>query len=439
MKKKLDKLNNFLFFNILLLILFVIFFSSYKILVKYYPLNIFYIIILFAFLFDLIFWIFSFLNKKKKEFVLSNISLYFFLFIFNYLFSSVHDNEREASYLEKYEKLYLKSGIYLNFRPKAIRDKNNYNIYPLGSIPEKKMFFCNEDLKKDLFISNDEYGFNNPAGIKYFNSDIMLIGDSFTQGECVENKNNISNNLKNYYSDREILNFGMGGSGPISHLAIIREYAASFKPKNILIFIVGNNDRWDLNSEYQNKILKNYVNYKNYTQGLINKKHLITNLIDDEFNQTFKNFEMINNNFFIKLKNFFTLQKTRAYITSRIHILLNESLSRYNFELDKHVIDLIYEEKNKINSNLFIIYLPDYYELFSEDKNYVLLRNQYIQILNEKKIKYINFYPLFKDLIRQKNYTKKDFFVLGFSENHYTAEIYKFIADTIIKKNILKF
>ena len=423
----------------LIILLFLFFFSVNKALEARYPYNIYYIFLTIFFLFNLLFCIFSFFYKKKKEYILCNLSLYFFLFTLNLLLTIFYDSNREIEFIKKYKKLYLENGIYLNFRPKALSELNNLEFYPLGSIPGKKMYFCNEDKKKDLFIYNDKYGFNNQSNVKYVNSDIMLIGDSFTQGECVENKYNLANLLRRGYNGKNVLNFGMGGSGPISHFAIIREYAKYFSPKNIIIFTVGNNDRWDLNNEYQNKILFKYVEKKDFSQGLIDKENFIRNFIEKFIHKNYVNLVSKRENFFISLKNHLTFQKLRGFISSRIVIFLSEKQNNYDYELDKKVIQLINEETTKIKSNLYIIYLPDYYELFGNYKKNDLLRKKYFEILDQEKIEYINFYTFFKDLIYKKNYNKEDFFILGKPNNHYTPKIYKFIADTIKEKKILKF
>lgn len=439
LKYFLNKQYTYITSSILIVLLFVTFFSFTKTLEARYPLNIYYIFLTIIFLLNLIFCISSFFYKKKKEYILCNLSLYFFLFILNFLLSVFYDSNREIEFIKKYKKLYLENGIHLNFRPKTLSKLNNLEFYPLGSIPGKKMYFCNEDKKKDLFIYNDKYGFNNPSDIKYNNSEIMLIGDSFTQGECVENKYNLANLLRQGYNGKNVLNFGMGGSGPISHLAVIREYAKYFSPKNIIIFTVGNNDRWDLNGESQNKILAKYVENKNFSQGLIDKEDFIRNFIEEFMHENYTNLKSKRENFFISLKNHLTFQKLRALISSRIVIFLSEKQNNYKYELDKKIIQLINEETNKIKSNLYIIYLPDYYELFGNNKKNDLLRKKYFEILDREKIEYINFYTFFKELVYEKNYKKEDFFVLGKPNNHYTPKIYKFIADIIIEKKILKF
>lgn len=439
LSKKIFKFGNVIFFLFPFFFSLFIYISLSKFLESYYPLKIFYLLILFILILNFLFWVYSFFRKKKKEFLLFNISLYLFFLILNYCLLKFNDKDRELKFLKKYEEFYIKKNIHLNFRPASLNKYEDLDIRPLGSIPNKKIFFCNEDLKKNLFIKNDKYGFNNPANTKYFNSEIMLIGDSFTQGECVPNKDNISNNLKKLFINKEVLNFGMGGSGPISHLAIIKEYAVFFRPKNILIFVIGNNDRWDLNNEYQNKILSNYINDENYTQNLINKNDLINDLINKFINDNYNEIYLRQNSLFLKTKNILTFQKMRAFLSSLTFKLLDKKNTNYNFELDKQVVHLTSKTAKKINSNLFFIYLPDYYELFSENTENIILRKKYIQILKDNRIEYINFYPLFKKLINKKNFKEEDFFVLGKPNNHYTSKIYKFIADSIAEKNILKF
>ena len=63
--------------------------------------------------------------------------------------------------------------------------QSSQSIYPLGTISNKTTVYCNESGQWAIYES-DEHGFNNPRGL-YVKSDveIMLTGDSFTEGACV--------------------------------------------------------------------------------------------------------------------------------------------------------------------------------------------------------------------------------------------------------------
>jgi hypothetical protein len=59
----------------------------------------------------------------------------------------------------------------------------------------------------------------------------VLIGDSFAHGACVPPSQSIAGRLREHY---RVLNLGIGGSGPLTHLAIMREYVAKLRPRHIV-------------------------------------------------------------------------------------------------------------------------------------------------------------------------------------------------------------
>ena len=85
---------------------------------------------------------------------------------------------------------------------------------------------CNENGYFNSYFS-DRYGFNNNNEI-YSKNKIsnIILGDSFIHGACVNNQDNVISNLKknNYFKDREILNLGYSGNGPLLTYATLIEY-----------------------------------------------------------------------------------------------------------------------------------------------------------------------------------------------------------------------
>ena len=68
-------------------------------------------------------------------------------------------------------------------------------------------------------------GFGDASGI-----DWILIGDSFTQGHCVDPGSDIAGQLRSM-TNKNIINLGVGGNGPLSELATLKEYAENRNPK----------------------------------------------------------------------------------------------------------------------------------------------------------------------------------------------------------------
>ena len=64
------------------------------------------------------------------------------------------------------------------------------------------------------------------------NVDIVLTGDSFTEGACVKPTDTVSAVLRKL--DFNAISIGKAGNGPLIELAALKEYAEPLKPKIIL-------------------------------------------------------------------------------------------------------------------------------------------------------------------------------------------------------------
>ena len=149
--------------------------------------------------------------------------------------------------------------------------KKNNKLFPLAGISNKETIFCNESDKIEYYFS-DRYGFNNNDFVWDKKIEILLIGDSFTQGVCVNRKNNISSVISNKLN-KNVLNLGYGGNGPLIEYATLKEYGSQYKPKVIWLYFEGN-DLEELFDEINNPILRKYYN-KNFSQNCyLDKKKL---------------------------------------------------------------------------------------------------------------------------------------------------------------------
>ena len=148
-------------------------------------------------------------------------------------------------------------------RPFLIEDLPNFrfddgkDFVPLSDISNSNIVYCKEDEGWTIYQS-DEKGFNNPRGL--WNSSnknfIVLIGDSSVHGACVPPKNNLASIIREQFSFT--LSLGRGGNGPLSNLAILKEYGVVINPK-IVIWFHTDNDLADLNSERKYNILNDYL------------------------------------------------------------------------------------------------------------------------------------------------------------------------------------
>jgi hypothetical protein len=89
----------------------------------------------------------------------------------------------------------------------------------------------------------------------------------------------------------------VGGNGPLLEYATFKEYEDIYNYKKIILFITPSNDFNDLNNERNNKILKKYLNNRDFKQNLSNKKNEL--IKKDILNSFFGNkTERIFNDFF---------------------------------------------------------------------------------------------------------------------------------------------
>ncbi|MFN2603202.1 MAG: hypothetical protein ABR582_10660 [Gemmatimonadaceae bacterium] len=161
----------------------------------------------------------------------------------------------------------------------AFRDYPRANeareVFPLSGISRTPTELCNE-ADRDILYDSDEHGFNNPFESwtgRHF--DVALIGDSFVHGVCVKNEYQLGTLIR-----REIpgtLNVGVLGAGPLSELAVLREYVSSTKPRIVLWFFYEGNDVEDLTKE-NNSALARYLEPL-YRQNLAEKQSTVDSLL----------------------------------------------------------------------------------------------------------------------------------------------------------------
>ena len=93
---------------------------------------------------------------------------------------------------------------------------------PLAGISHTPIVLCNET-GTYLISNSDAHGFSNPDSVWTIQPRAALIGDSFTQGQCVTEDSTVASALRKHFV---VLNAGVSGAGPIRELAILNEYVA---------------------------------------------------------------------------------------------------------------------------------------------------------------------------------------------------------------------
>ena len=110
------------------------------------------------------------------------------------------------------------------FYPQTLRKYfGNTNYYPIGSLPNRKSFLCNEGYGLVTY-NTDIFGLrNNEDSWKKITkkNNILLLGDSFIHGSCVEDKNTIASVISKNQGIN-VINLGMGGNGPHEYMATLK-------------------------------------------------------------------------------------------------------------------------------------------------------------------------------------------------------------------------
>ncbi len=243
-----------------------------------------------------------------------------------------------------------------NIKPTFFKETNGINlintkerVYPLGTISNSVTVLGNESGYYPI-ITTDEHGFNNPKGL-YGNKklDIVLIGDSFTEGKAVRDNENISAKLRD--DKYEVINLGKSGNGPLIEFATLKEFGTELKPKILLWFYFAENDLGDLEKELKSTILKEYLENNDFSQNLINRQKEIDKTLIYYSNQKFK----INNN--NQVKNI----KNKIIDVLKLYYLRLMFKARPSNEPTPVISEILKKSNNKVSDwggKMYFVYLP---------------------------------------------------------------------------------
>ena len=273
-------------------------------------------------------------------------------------------------------------------------------------------------MNQDSFVGSfKDRKFIAECGIQY-----IAFGDSFTQGACVNPDKNIAGNLSKI-SNKNVLNLGFAGNGPLLELATLKEYIKLIKVKKILWFYFEGNDNFDLSYEIKNKKLANYLYQDNFDQNLYLKQNDINKIIMNEVLKKIK-FDMKRELSLKKKENSLFKVIKLFHLRDQIRKYLNEN---YSFK-KKEFKDIVLKAKKIAAENsaeIYFIYLPEYpryKKLFYSNKNQEIIE----QIVKEIGLRFIN---LDETVFKKK---KDPLSLFPFKmHGHYNEKGYETISKTI--------
>lgn len=145
-------------------------------------------------------------------------------------------------------------------RIKSLQDHSrNHSFVPLGAQPNANVYYCNEGYGLIKYKS-DRYGFRNPDHIwdNKEDSKVLLIGDSFVHGACVNDDHTFGSYISKAYP--HTINLGMSGSGPNNYIRTAEYFIKKVKPEKVIIFIFAN----DNEGRYKTIFSKNFYEDPHY-------------------------------------------------------------------------------------------------------------------------------------------------------------------------------
>jgi hypothetical protein len=335
-----------------------------------------------------------------------------------------YDNRSLFQILEHYDNLKIKVTIPFRATRNSLNEFDK-NLFPLSGISKIFTVTCNENGFFPEYFS-DRYGFNNNDEL-WENKNkkrIMLVGDSYAIGHCVNPSDNFAGNLSNLFSNINFFNLGYGDSGPLIELATIKEYINVVNPNLVLWFYTEDNDIDNLTFELRDNILSQYL-LENFSQDLVNKQEKIDEILLKIFEnqknlKTYKNVGRDIPNFFSSV---FYFSTTRS--------LVNKILQKKNNSLQK--LPYILEEARNItrhnNAEFVFVYLPGYQRYSQKINNDEFRdRKKVLNIVQNLGIKIIDANQMFDNLEAPKK-------LFPFEQpGHYNIQGYKNVSILIKDK-----
>lgn len=299
---------------------------------------------------------------------------------------------------------------------------------PLTNLSEKTIINCNENGKYHVYES-DEIGFNNPMG-DFLKANTLLIGDSYTQGACVDRESNFSNILKKHDL---IANLGVGGNGPISNLAVIREFFPFLKAKNIIYFHFEGNDITDLKLELDDEIMNLYLSDAKFSQNYLIEKNNIDNALSASLKKELWEYqEKLNKS---RSEQFLQLGIINYFLRKMLNppkVLPESGKEKLDIKVEPKMLEAFEKTLLQMNDvvkrkgNLYFVYLPEYarYKVDYRNEYY----NSVKEIVERNKIQFIDVTELFNQRKNPLEYFPYEL------NGHYNESGYEAVSNFVAKK-----
>ena len=308
----------------------------------------------------------------------------------------------------------------------GVPTNDNERLYPLAGVSKRTTVYCNESGERVVYKS-DRYGFRNPDQAWNLKEKVwVVIGDSFAHGACVNDGEHAAARIQQLKPTNSIINLGVGGSGPLIELAILKEYAVSLKPEIIMWFYFEGNDLINnLDYELTSHLLKNYLRPE-HTQKLMERQSEIDNSL----------------NKYIK-----AMKRKKSGILSKLETLVQNSRTLRLLNI-RRLIGIDKKEQGQISSDVFanilkqaqmtalqwggvmhFVYVPEYSRYLLQDINDLefRFRGRVLDLVASLEMPIIDIH---KDVF--ENHSDPLSLFPYRTEPHYTPEGYKLMGKALV-------
>ena len=359
---------------------------------------------------------------------------YLLLYFIEIYFQNKSKNLFKKNFYYKFKEITDEQKLMPMIRPTHLKDIHLNKIVPVSLVSNSKTLLC-VDNEKPIYFKTDAFGFDNEVFKKEI--DVVLIGDSFAAGYCVDKEYRFNSQFKQKGLD--IVNFGMGGNGPLLEFASLVEYAELFNYKTIVWLFTPENDYENFEREIKNPILKKYLD-PNFRQNLVSKNEEKNELYYEYFQKKDRPFRELLRQYHLDLN---LLRKKIKNIEFKKENKTKNYLTYYDFQTVNSVNNVFKNLKNYADikgKNLLIVFNVLNPEFLFNDKADELKKDieRNKSFLKNKGIDFFDFNEYIS-----KKYVKSniDQIMKKRDDNiwdHYTEEGYRLLTEQIsikIKNN----
>ena len=300
------------------------------------------------------------------------------------------------------------------------------SLLPLASVPDATIVSCNETGRWMIFES-DRHGFHNADEVwRHRPVDLVLVGDSFVQGDCVDSADNIAAHLGRGW---RVINLGVAGFGPLEQLATVKEYAPLVSPRLVLWFYYEGNDLVkDLPVEKRAPLLRNYVYRENFRQNLASRPEQVADAlgsyIDEKLSETLEEVDHPRQ----RLLDFLQLYRLRESLgLDPVGLGIFEPLDESDFRLFGDALGEAARVASEWQGRLVFVYLPDSARYFAAERDSRIrrrLRHRAIEIVRQRGFPIIDVTGAFDDHPDPRR-------LFHYPGSHYNPDGYRLAAEAV--------